>query len=298
MALPLRRSASGRSPRPADGRMALADHLRELRNRLGISLLAIAAFVVVVFVFWEPVYDFLRRPYCSTSAAREDCNLYALGIFDQFKVRLRVAMIGGVVLAAPVWLYQLGAFITPALHRHERRYALGFLAASLTLFAAGAVLAYLTIAQGLDFLLRIGGGDVTTLVSIQSYLSFVTLCLLAFGVAFEFPVVVTFLNMVGLFPSAKMRAWRRGMIVGIFAAAALITPSQDPFTFVLMAVPIVLLYEGCILLARARERAARRRRAADPVASLPDDVTSPLDPSPSPLDDASPAPEGARSLPG
>jgi len=158
------------------------------------------------------------------------------------------------------------------------------------------VLAYLTIAQGLDFLLRIGGGDVTTLVSIQSYLSFVTLCLIAFGVAFEFPVVVTFLNMVGLFPSAKMRAWRRGMVVGIFAVAALITPSQDPFTFVLMAVPICLLYEVCILLARARERSARRRRAADPIASLGDDETSPLDPA-TPAPDASSAPEGARSLP-
>ena len=136
-----------------------------------------------------------------------------------------------------------------------------------------------------------------TLTSVQTYLSFVTLCLLAFGVAFEFPVVVTFLNMVGAFPSTKMRAWRRGMVVGIFAASALITPSQDPFTFVLMAVPITLLYEGCIVIARLRERAVRRRIANDPIASLGDDETSPLEASPSPLDDASPGGEGARSLP-
>jgi sec-independent protein translocase protein TatC len=293
--------------------MALGDHLRELRNRLTVCLLAIAVCVVTAFVFWEPIYEFLREPYCATAVGADaDCELISLGIFDQFKVRLRVSMIAGVVVAAPVWLYQLGAFITPALYARERRYAAGFLAASLVLFCVGAVLAYLTVSQGLDFLLRIGGDDVTVLVSIQSYLSFLTLCLLAFGVAFLFPVVVTFLNMVGVFPSTKMRAWRRGMIVGIFAASALITPSQDPFTFVLMAVPITLLYEGCILIARLRERAGRRRRAADPLASLGDDETSALDASPSPLEpsadapldapvdapvDASPGQDGARSLP-
>jgi sec-independent protein translocase protein TatC len=276
----------GRRPtQPVDGRMSLVDHLRELRNRLAVSLLAIAAFVVVTFIFWEPVYDFLRQPYCSTSAARrnETCSLISIGIFDQFKVRLRVAMIGGVVLAAPVWLYQIGAFITPALHPKEKRYAAGFLAASLTLFALGTVFAYVTVAQGLNFLLSIGGSDITALVSVQSYLSFLTLCLIAFGVAFEFPVVVTFLNMVGIFPADRMRAWRRGMVVGIFGVAALITPSQDPFTFVVMAVPLVLLYEVCIVLARARERAARRRAAADPLGTLDDDETSELDTRPSSL---------------
>jgi sec-independent protein translocase protein TatC len=187
------------------------------------------------------------------------------------------------VLSAPVWLYQLGAFITPALHRKEKRYAYGFFAASLLFFAVGTVFAYLTIARGLDFLLRIGGGDITTLVSVQSYLSFVTLCLIAFGIAFEFPVVVTFLNLVGVFPAAKMRAWRRGMIVAIFAASAVITPSQDPFTFMAMALPLYVLYEGCIVLARTRERAVRRRLEKDPVASLDDDTASYVDDRPSRL---------------
>jgi len=257
--------------------MSLTDHLRELRNRLAVSLLAIGVCVVVAFVFWEPIYDFLRRPYCATSVGRDNCNLFALGIFDQFKVRLRVSMIAGVVLSAPVWLYEIGAFVTPALHRKERRYAAGFLAASLVLFAAGAVMAYLTIATGLNFLLGVGGGGITTLVSVQSYLSFVTLALTAFGVAFLFPVIVVFLNLVGVFPLARMRAWRRGMIVAIFAGAAVITPSQDPFTFVIMAVPICLLYEVCILIARVRQRGAQRRLAADPLAQLDDDATSPLD---------------------
>lgn len=265
--------------------MGLADHLYELRNRLGISLLAVLAGAVAVFIFWEPVFLFLRQPFCDTAAgARADCGLVATSVFEQIKVRLRVAMIGGVVLAAPVWLYQIGAFITPALHRNERKYAAGFLAASLVLFGVGIAFAYLTIAQGLQFLLSVGGDGVITLTSVQSYLSFVTLCLIAFGVAFQFPVIVTFLNMVGAFPVAKMRSWRRGMIVGIFAAAAVITPSQDPITFAIMAVPLCLLYELCILGARVRERAVRRRRASDPVLALGDDETSTLDVTPEPLD--------------
>lgn len=266
--------------------MALADHLRELRSRLGWSFLAIGLGMALSFVFWEPIFDFLKAPYCDTRAGQQrNCGLASFSVFDQFKVRLRVSAIGGVLLAAPVWLYQLGAFITPALHRKEKKYAGGFLVASLLLFAVGTVFAYLTISQGLNFLLEIGGDQIDPITGVQSYLDFVTLCLLAFGLAFEFPVLVTFLNMMGLFPREKMQAWRRGMYVAIFAAAAIITPSQDPFTFVILAVPICLLYEGCILIARFRERSARRRRAADPVASLPDDATSPLEAAPSPLVD-------------
>lgn len=287
MALPalVRRRRDRKPARPADGRMGLADHLYELRKRLGISLLAVLVGAVAVFVFWEPVFLFLRQPFCDTAAgARADCGLVATSVFEQIKVRLRVAMIGGVVLAAPVWLYQIGAFITPALHRHERRYAAGFLAASLVLFGVGIAFAYLTISQGLQFLLSVGGDGVITLTSVQSYLSFVTLSLIAFGVAFQFPVIVTFLNIVGAFPVAKMRSWRRGMIIAIFAAAAVITPSQDPITFTIMAVPLSLLYEFCIVVARLRERAVRRRRAADPVLSLGDDETSALEVAPEPLD--------------
>ncbi len=261
--------------------MPLVEHLRELRNRLGWSLLALAVAVVVVFVLWAPVYDVLKQPYCDTTQGAEDCRLASLGIFDQFKVRLRVAFLGGIVLSAPVWLYQLGAFITPALHRKEKRYALSFLVSSLVLFAAGAVFAYLTVSRGLEFLLDIGGDDIEVIVSIQSYLSFVTLTLLAFGIAFEFPVVVLFLHLVGAFPAARMQAWRRGMVVGIFAGAAVITPSQDPFTFIALALPLVLLYEGCILFARLRERGIRKRLAADPVASLDDDTASSVDDRPS-----------------
>jgi sec-independent protein translocase protein TatC len=264
--------------------MALADHLRELRNRLGISLLALGVGVIVAFIYWAPIYHFLSAPYCATRPGTKDCTLFAFGIFDQFLVRMKVSFIAGAVFTAPIWLYQLGAFITPALHRREKKYAAAFLLASLVLFSVGCVFAYLTVARGLDFLLGVAGGDVTTLLSIQSYLSFVTLMLLAFGVAFLFPVVVTFLNLVGIFSTARMRSWRRGMIFGIFFVSAVITPSQDPFTFMAMAVPICILYEGCIVIGRVRDRSRRRSLAADGLAALDDDLPSYVDPTPSYVD--------------
>lgn len=274
--------------------MALVEHLRELRNRLGISLLALAVAVVAALVFRGPIFDLLKRPYCQTDVAREasqrsgeQCNLYAFGTFEQFSVSLRVALIAGVVLSAPVWLYQLGSFITPALHRKEKRYAAAFLGASLILFSTGTVFAYFTISRGLQFLLSFAGEDVVTLPSIQSYLSFVTLTLIAFGVAFLFPVIVLFLNFSGVFPTAKMRSWRRGMIVGIAVAAAVLTPSQDPFTFMAMAVPLYALYEGCIVITRVRDRGLRRRRGLEPGAqeleALGDDETSYVEDKPSSL---------------
>lgn len=274
--------------RPADGRMPLVEHLRELRNRLAKSLLAITVGVVVAFIFWEPILAFLREPYCR-SAGQKACALYAFGPLEAFAIKLKTSSIAGVVFTAPIWLYQLGAFITPALHRHERRYAAAFFAAASVLFGAGCVVAYVTLDKGLGFLLNVGGDGVIVLPGLKSYLNFVTLTLIAFGIAFLFPVVLVFLNVVGVLSAARMRAWRRGMIVGIALLSAVLTPSTDPYTFTFMAAPLYGLYEVCIVIARVRERAARRRRAADPVAQLDDDTPSYVAPAPAVLD-AAPAP--------
>jgi sec-independent protein translocase protein TatC len=274
--------------------MALVDHLRELRNRLAVSLLALGVCVVIGLVFREQLFDLIKRPYCTTAVAERaavrpgQCDLYAFDVFSQFSVSLRVAFIVGVVASSPVWLYQLGAFITPGLHRHERRYAAAFLCSSLLLFATGVVFAYFTLSRGLDFLLSFGGGEINPLTSISSYLSFVTLTLLAFGVAFLFPVVVLFLHLVGVFPASRMRGWRRGMVLGIAVSTALLTPSQDPFTFLAMAVPLFLLYESCIVVARLLERSRRGRVAVEPGSEdlelLGDDETSFVDDRPSVLE--------------
>ena len=264
--------------------MSLADHLYELRNRLAKSFLAIGLGMVLVgFVVYQPVFDFLREPYCRTSAAGDACNLYVRDIFAQFSVRLKVAGIGGTVLASPVWLYQLGAFITPALHRREKRYAAAFLGGSLVLFATGVTFAYLTMDKGLQFLLTVGGDGLITLPDLQSYLSFVTLTLLAFGLAFLFPVVLVFLNLAGALSARKMGGMWRGMVAGIAFMSAVLTPSTDPITFLVMAVPITLLYALCVGIAWLVDRGRRRRRENDPVEGLADDETSYVDPRPSRL---------------
>jgi len=258
--------------------MPLVEHLFELRNRLGKAVLAIAVGMVLIgVVFYQPVFDFLREPYCRTPAAGKECALYVRDIFGQFQVRLKVSAIGGVVCTAPIWLYQLGAFITPALHRRERRYALAFLGSSLILFAAGVVCAYLTMDKGLQFLLTVGGDGLVSLPDLQSYLGFATLTLLAFGFSFLFPVVLMFLNVVGILPAWRMRKMWRGMIVGIAFFTAVITPSTDPFTFIVLGVPLYLMYEVCIVIARLRERGARKRAAVEALEEIPDDQPSDVD---------------------
>jgi sec-independent protein translocase protein TatC len=265
--------------------MSLAEHVRELRFRLSVSFAAIAVGMVVVgLVSYQPVFDFLREPYCRTRVSGDACNLFVRDILAQFSVRLRVAGIGGTVLAAPIWLYQLGAFITPALHRRERRYAVGFLGASLVLFGTGVTFAYLTLDKGLQFLLTVGGDGLVTLPDLSSYLSFVTLTLFAFGVAFLFPVVLVFLNLVGALSARRMGGMWRAMVIGIAFMSAVLTPSTDPITFLAMAVPVTLLYLLCVGIAWLVDRARRGRTTADAdVAGLADDESSPIDPRPSRL---------------
>ena len=256
--------------------MPLVEHVKELRRRLTWCLLALGIGITLTFIYWEPVYSVLREPYCRIDPP-QGCKLYAYGIFDQFNTKLRVALIGGTVLTAPVWLYQLGAFITPALHKRERRYAAGFLAAALVLFASGVVVAYYSLSFGLHVLLSAAGGNVQVQPALKDYLSFLTLILVLFGLAFEFPVVIVFLNVVGVLSADRMRAWRRGMFFGILAAAAILTPSTDPFQFLALGIPLYIMYEVCIIIARVRERAGRRRQARKARVEVPDDEASELD---------------------
>lgn len=267
---------------PSDGRMSLIEHIKELRRRLTWAILAIVIGIAITFVYWEPVYDVLRRPYCNIHPPN-GCKLYAYGIFDQFNTKMRVALIGGAVLSSPVWLYQIGAFITPALHKRERRYAVGFLGGALVLFCAGVTVAYYSLQFGLKVLLHAAGNNVEALPALKDYLSFVTLLLLIFGLAFEFPVVLLFLNVTGVLSFDRLRSWRRAMYFCLFAASAILTPSTDPFQFILLGVPLCLLYEGCVFIARIRERLRRKRDAKDGLANLDDDETSVVDTTPSAL---------------
>jgi sec-independent protein translocase protein TatC len=162
------------------------------------------------------------------------------------------------VFSAPVWLYQVWAFVTPGLTRKEKRYAIPFVLVSAVLFAIGTTFAYLTLRPGLRFLISLGEGQITSFFQADRYLNFVGFMFLGFGAAFELPLLLFFLGLADIVSVESLRHHRRSAIVAIALIAAVVTPSQDPYTMMLMAAPLYLMYEVVILLLRI----IKRRRAA------------------------------------
>ncbi|MDQ3758026.1 MAG: twin-arginine translocase subunit TatC [Actinomycetota bacterium] len=243
-----------RRPRAADGRMTLVEHLAELRYRLIVSLVAVAAGAVVAFMAYSSILEVLLDPYCEILPSGRDCNLVIRDPLEGFATRLRVAGWSGLVLASPVVLWQLWRFVTPGLNPKEKRYAVPFVLTSVVLFLAGGTLALATFPRALDFLVTVGGPDIDTLFSPAPYLRLVILMIVAFGLAFELPVVLVFLQLAGVVTSRRLASWRRYAIVTVFVVAAVITPSQDPWTLLAMALPMTLFYEGAILVGRLLKR--------------------------------------------
>ncbi|WP_301177309.1 twin-arginine translocase subunit TatC [Actinomadura geliboluensis] len=262
-----------------DGRMPLMDHLRELRNRLIKAILAFVVGAIAGWLLFDPVWDFLKQPYCSLPQShvvdKDQCSLFVNGIFSSFFLKLKIACIIGAVISAPVWLYQLWAFIAPGLYQRERRWTYVFLGAAVPLFFVGTGLAYLTVDKGLAIFLGFVADDVKPLITVDSYLGYVLTMLLVFGLTFELPLFVVVLNLAGVLSSSRIRRSQRMILFGIFVFAAVATPSADPFTMLALALPTVLLFEIAALLAFLNDR--RRANRADPYAGLSDDEASPLD---------------------
>jgi len=239
--------------RPADGRMTVVDHLAELRYRIMVSIAAVAVGAIICFIFASPIIGWFLDFYRNATHGRRNHFIFT-GPIDAFATRLKVATYGGIVLAAPVWLWQLWRFITPGLNPKEKKYAVPFLIASICLFALGGVVALFTLEPALHFLLGAGGSNLKPLLTADKFLSLVALMIVAFGIAFEFPVVLMFLLIARVVNTQQLRKWRRWAIVGIFAFAAIITPSQDPYSLFLMAIPLCIFYEACIIIGRIMKR--------------------------------------------
>jgi sec-independent protein translocase protein TatC len=266
-----------------EGRMPLMDHIRELRNRLVKAVLALLVGMgigLIPAVFYR-AWHFIERPFCAAKIhGVSGCHqighqLVINGIFDPFTLRIQIAFYVGLIISSPVWLYQFWAFIAPGLYSREKRWAYMFVGAAVPLFLIGATLAYLAMARGLHFLLGLTPTGVLNLPTISTYLGYATAMLLVFGLGFEIPLVMVLLNFARVLTHERFRKWRRLMIFGVFLFAGVATPSPDPVTMLLLALPCVILVEVAELIIWANDR--RIARMPSPYAGLSDDEISPLD---------------------
>ncbi|MDH6629276.1 sec-independent protein translocase protein TatC [Streptomyces sp. LBL] len=269
-----------------EGRMPLAEHLRELRNRLAKAMLAIVVVTVVAAFFYNDIINFFTKPILDSvgcdktfeelarSKSTEPCAQITInGLLTPFTLALKVSLMAGVVLASPVWLYQLWAFIAPGLHRHERKYAYGFVGTGVPLFIGGAYFAYRVLPTTAKVLLEFTPAQASNLLPLDDLLDLVTRMVIVFGLSFELPLLLVFLNLTGMITGKRMLGWWRAMIMGITVFAAIATPSTDPLTMLALAGPIWLLYFGAVLFSMLNDARRRRREAAGP----DDDEASELD---------------------
>ncbi|HXW88005.1 MAG TPA: twin-arginine translocase subunit TatC [Streptosporangiaceae bacterium] len=257
-----------------EARMPLLEHLRELRSRVIKVAIALAAGSIAGWFVYPWVWNFIKAPYCkaqvsspvaaalarSAGALGPHCQLYVTGVFDAFFLRMQIAIATGAIISLPIWLYQLWAFIAPGLYKRERRWAYYFVGAAMPLFGVGATIAYFAMTRGLRFLVHyMLPSDVTALITINTYLSYASAMLLIFGIAFEMPLVIVLLNLAGVLTHARFRKWRRVIIFLVFAFAAVFTPSPDPLSMLLLAIPCVVLVEAAEVFVWANDRRRARR---------------------------------------
>ncbi|SCL72615.1 sec-independent protein translocase protein TatC [Micromonospora citrea] len=285
MAFSLKKRGPSNFERAADGSMTLIEHIRELRTRLFRASLAIAVGLIGGFLLAQPAFNLLKQPYCQLPGMTVDgeCkNFLLLAPADGFVLKLKLALWIGLIIGAPVWLYQLWAFIAPGLHRHERKWAYVFVSIAAPLFAAGALLAYLVVDKGLAFLLDAGVTGTDSQLEVTRYISFVTNMILLFGVAFEFPLTLLMLNFTGVVSARRLLGWWRTVVFICFAFAAVATPDPGPFGMTLLALCLSLLYFVAVGVAFLNDR--RKGRGKEIYAGIDDDEVSPLEFEPEPVE--------------
>ena len=266
-----------------DGRMPLMEHIRELRNRLVKICLAliIGTAVGLIPAVWYRVWDLVQRPFCQatinnmTGCHQIGDQLTLQGVLDPFMLRVEIAFYFGLIVTSPIWLYQLWAFVAPGLYRREKKWTYLFVGTAVPLFVAGAFIAYFAMSRGLAYLLHLTPHGVVNLPPVSTYLGYFTYMLIGFGLAFELPLLLLMLNIAGVLSHAFFKRWRRLMIFGVFVFAGIASPSPDPITMLLLAVPCLVLMEVAEIIIWFNDR----RRAARPGVydGLSDDELAPLD---------------------
>lgn len=253
-----RRNSGRRDP---TGSMTLVEHLEELRIRLIRAIAGIVVGSVVGWFLYDRVLALLLRPYCDYLATvpasvrpAQGCGLFFMGALDPVLIKLKLVAFIGLFLALPFILFQVWRFVVPGLTRSERRMGLPFVLSSVVLFALGALVAYVTLPKGLAFLLGFAGPQFAPLLTGDRFLGFVMMVALAFGLSFEFPVVLVFLQVLGVVSPRQLRDQRRPAILFVAVFAAVITPSSDPYTMLALMLPMLAFYEAAILVGRLLAR--------------------------------------------
>lgn len=262
--------------------MTLVEHLRELRSRVLKAALGIALGTVVAWFFYEGLFDVLRRPFdefeeTAIERGLTPPQLALRGVTDAFFLQVKVSVAAGVILSCPIWLYQIWAFVTPGLHRNERRWSLVFLGTAIPLFLGGIAVCYLVLPKGLEILLGFTPEGVANLPDVPTYLNFVIRMVLVFGLGFELPLFVVLLTAAGVVTWASLRKWMRALIFGVFVFAAVATPTGDPITMLFLAAPLLVLLALALVAAWLIDRRRRRLSGEPDYDELSDDEASPLD---------------------
>lgn len=231
-----------------EGEMALVEHLGELRGRLIKCVAAIIVGAILVYIVNKPLFEFLSGPYCDIRPV-DDCSFIVTNPLGEFNTILTLAGYGGLILAIPVIFYQLARFVMPGLYPKEKRLLVPFVLVSIVLLLAGITLGFVFLPRALDVLTSFGPeGLFDAQFTPNEYLSFLIKMLLAFGLAFEFPLILVFLQMIGILNPKTLKKNRRIAIVAVVILAAFVTPTGDPFTLMILAVPMYLFYEVSILI--------------------------------------------------
>jgi len=262
---------------PSDGTMTLIEHLRELRNRVFKSVIAVVIATIAAFFFYDQLFELLTKPFTTVVndlAEEEGLNaeLTLTGVADAFTLQIKTCLVAGLIIASPIWLYQIWAFIVPGLHPRERKWTRVFAAIAGPLFLLGVAVGYYVLPKGLSILLDFTPADVSNLIEVSRYLSFILRMLLVFGVSFEIPMFVVLLNLAGVVTGRQLGRVRAWIILGTFVFAAVATPSTDPISMLFLAFPMTLLF----MLSEVIARFIDKRRGIHDYEAWSDDEQSEL----------------------